>query len=95
LSELVQRFEQGGLGDVIQSWIGSGPNQPIGTDELHQAIGPETVDRLSQNTGMPKGELLPLIAQMLPTIVDRLTPNQHVADEDEISRMQSKPPIET
>ena len=74
LSELVQRFEQGGLGDVIQSWIGSGPNQPIEADKLHQAIGPETVDRLSQNTGMAKGELLPLIAQVLPTIVDRLTP---------------------
>src|SRR5690242_11340141 len=81
LSELVQRFEKGGLGDVIQSWIGSGPNQPIGTDQLHQAIGPETVDRLSQSTGMVKGELLPLIAQMLPTIVDHLTPNQHVPDE--------------
>lgn len=95
LSELVQRFEQGGLGDVIQSWIGSGPNRPIETDKLHQAIGPETVDRLSQNTGMPKGELLPLIAQILPTIVDRLTPNQHVPDEGEISRMQSNQPIET
>jgi uncharacterized protein YidB (DUF937 family) len=95
LSELVQRFEQGGLGDVIQSWIGSGPNQPIDSDKLHQAIGPETVDRLSQNTGMAKGELLLLIAQMLPTIVDRLTPNQHVPDEGEISRMQSNPPIET
>jgi uncharacterized protein YidB (DUF937 family) len=95
LSELVQRFEQGGLGDVIQSWIGSGPNRPIDTDKLHQAIGPETVDRLSQNTGMAKGELLPLIAQMLPTIVDRLTPNQHVPDEGEISRMQSNQPIET
>jgi uncharacterized protein YidB (DUF937 family) len=95
LSELVQRFEQGGLGDVIQSWIGSGPNRPIDTDKRHQAIGPETVDRLSQNTGMAKGELLPLIAQMLPTIVDRLTPNQHVPDEGEISRMQSNQPIET
>ena len=87
LSELVQRFEKGGLGDVIQSWIGSGPNQPIGTDQLHQAIGPETVDRLSQSTGMARGELLPLIAQMLPAIVDHLTPNQHVPDEGEISRM--------
>ena len=95
LSELVQRFEKGGLGDVIQSWIGSGPNQPIGTDQLHQAIGPETVDRLSQATGMAKGDLLPLIAQMLPAIVDRLTPNQHVPDEGEISRMQSNQPIET
>ena len=80
---------------MIQSWIGSGPNQPVSTDKLHQAIGPETVDRLSQNTGMAKGELLPLIAQMLPTIVDRLTPNQHVPDEGEISRIQSNPPIET
>ena len=95
LSELVQRFEQGGLGDVIQSWIGSGPNRPIDTDKLHQAIGPATVDRLSQTTGMAKGELLPLIAQMLPTIVDRLTPNQRVPDEGEISRMQSNQPIET
>jgi uncharacterized protein YidB (DUF937 family) len=95
LSELVQRFEQGGLGDVIQSWIGSGPNRPIDNDKLHQVIGPEIVDRLSQTTGMEKGELLPLIAQILPAIVDRLTPNQRVPNEGELSRMQSNQPIET
>jgi hypothetical protein len=43
-------------------------------DGDNESRGPETVDRLSQNTGMAKGELLPLIAQVLPTIVDRLTP---------------------
>ena len=95
LNELVQRFERGGLGDVIGSWIGSGPNQRIGPDQLHQAIGPETIERLSEKTGIGKGELLPLIAQVLPSIIDRLTPNQRVPDEGEISRMQSNASIET
>jgi uncharacterized protein YidB (DUF937 family) len=91
LNELVQRFEQSGMGDVIQSWIGSGPNKPIGTDELHRAISPGTVDRLSEQTGIEKGQLMPLLAQVLPHIVDRLTPNQRVPDESEVSRMQSNP----
>jgi uncharacterized protein YidB (DUF937 family) len=91
LNELVQRFEQSGMGDVIQSWIGSGANKPIGTDELHRAISPGTVDRLSEQTGIEKGQLLPLLAQVLPNIVDRLTPNQHVPDEREVSRMHSNP----
>jgi uncharacterized protein YidB (DUF937 family) len=95
LNELAQRFQQSGLGDVIQSWIGSEPNKPIGTDELHQAIGSDTVDRLSEQTGMGKAQLLPLLAQLLPTLVDRLTPNHRVPDEGEVSRMQSNPPIET
>src|SRR5215469_1820401 len=85
LSELVQRFQRGGLGDVMASWIGSGPNQPIGTDQIHQAIGQETIDRLSQKTGIGKSELL---RPSLHSIVDRLTPNQHVADEGEISRLR-------
>jgi uncharacterized protein YidB (DUF937 family) len=94
IERLVQRVERGGLGDVIGSWIGSGPNQPIGTDQLHQAIGPETIERLPQKTDIGKGELLPLVAQILPSIVDRLTPNQRVPDESEISRNQSNPSIE-
>jgi uncharacterized protein YidB (DUF937 family) len=94
-NELVQGFEQGGLGDVIQSRIGSGPNQPIGTDEIHRAIGPDTVYRLSGQTGIAKGQLLPLLAQLLPASVDRLTPNQRVPDQSEISQMQSNQQIET
>jgi uncharacterized protein YidB (DUF937 family) len=95
LNELVQRFQQNGLGDVVQSWISSGPNQQISPDELHQAIGPQTVDRLSQHTGMSHGQLLPLLAQALPLIVDRLTPNQRVPDHREVAHMQSDMQPET
>lgn len=89
LSELVQRFERNGLGDVIQSWIGSSSNQPVAPDELRQAVGPDTIDRLSQQTGLGHGQLLPLLAQALPMIVDRLTPNQRVPQPAEVARMQS------
>jgi uncharacterized protein YidB (DUF937 family) len=95
LEELVQRFQQNGLGDVVKSWIGSGPNQSVAPEDVHQALGTQTVDRLSQQTGMSRSQLLPLLAQALPLIVDRLTPNQRVPDRHEVGRMQSDQPIET
>src|SRR5579872_1591020 len=94
LSELVQRLDQGGLGDAVRSWIGSGPNQQIAPEQLHQAIGPDTVDRLSQQTGISHSALLPLLAQALPLIVDRLTPNQRVPDRQGVEQMQSGRTVE-
>src|SRR5438477_1617204 len=70
LGELLQRFQQNGYGGVINSWIGKGPNQPIAPDELHQALGPDTVNELSQQTGVPRTDLLSQLAQALPTLVD-------------------------
>jgi uncharacterized protein YidB (DUF937 family) len=93
LSELVQRLQQSGLGDVVQSWVGSGPNRDISPEEVHQAIGPQTVDRLSQQTGISHSALLPLLAQVLPLIVDRLTPNQRIPNQTEVARMQSSETI--
>ena len=90
LNELVQRFEQGGLGDVVRSWIGSGTNQPVTPDQVHQAVGGQTIDRLSQQTGIGRAQLLPLLAQALPLIVDRLTRNQRVPDQHEVATMQSE-----
>ena len=95
LGELVQRLQQGGLGDVVQSWIGSGANRSIGPDQLHQALGSDTVNRLTQQTGMSRGELLPMLAQLLPSIVDKLTPQGRVPDQGEVEDMQQNQTIET
>jgi uncharacterized protein YidB (DUF937 family) len=40
LGGLVERFGQGGLEDIIKSWIGPGSNKPIAPNQLHQALGP-------------------------------------------------------
>lgn len=74
LAGLVGQLQQSGLGDIVASWISTGPNQPVSPGQLHAALGDETVSQLGQQTGLPHGELLGQLAQMLPQIIDHLTP---------------------
>jgi len=86
LSSLVERFQQNGHGDVINSWIGSGQNQPIAPDQLHQALGPDAVNNLSRLTGVSGQDLVAELSRVLPGIVDKLTPQGRVPDHAEMSR---------
>lgn len=75
LGGLVAKFQQGGLGDVLQSWIGSGQNLPISADQLRNVLGNEQVSAIAEKLGIPHGELADKLSQMLPQVVDHLTPN--------------------
>ena len=75
LADLVARFRASGYGHIIDSWVGTGPNAEVAPDDLHQALGPQTVDELTQRTGMAKPDLLRLLSQYLPQVVNGLTPN--------------------
>ena len=86
LSGLLQSFQQSGHGDVINSWIGPGQNQPIAPDQLHRALGPEAVDNLSRLTGLPQDQLVSELSRVLPGIVDKLTPHGRMPDQAETSR---------
>ena len=90
LEELLQRFQQNGYGDIANSWIGTGQNRPIAPDQLQQALSPETVDELSQQTGVPRHEVLSELSQALPTMVDRFTPQGRIPDEEEMARGQPR-----
>lgn len=74
LGPLVDRFREAGLGNVIGSWIGHGTNHAIGPDQLARALGDDTVSALERETGMERGALLSELAQALPEVVHRLTP---------------------
>jgi uncharacterized protein YidB (DUF937 family) len=78
LSGLVQKFQQGGMGDVVNSWIANGHNLPISADQLHAVLGSDTVNALVERTGLSHSELLGQLSQFLPQIVDHLTPNGQV-----------------
>src|SRR6476660_543136 len=58
LNELVNRFQQNGLGDKAESWVATGPNKPVSPPELEQAIGPDVLADLVAKTGLPREELL-------------------------------------
>lgn len=86
LGSLLQRFQQNGYGDLINSWIESGQNQPIAPDQLHGALGPGAVSNLSRLTGLSQDQLLSQLARVLPDVVDRLTPHGRMPDQAAMSR---------
>ena len=75
LGGLVDKFGRAGMGDVIGSWIGGGQNQPISGDQVQDALGHDTIANLASRLGINASMLLPLLASLLPTIIDKLTPH--------------------
>lgn len=84
LGGLLDRFRQGGFEDIIKSWISTGENKPIAPNQMQSALGHETVDRLSRETGMPRDDLLAQLAQLLPGVIDKLTPNGQLPREQDL-----------
>jgi uncharacterized protein YidB (DUF937 family) len=75
LGELVDRFKQSGQGGAADSWVNHGPNQEIAPPQLEQAIGPDVLATLSQQTGLSREELLARLSRELPNAVDKYTPD--------------------
>lgn len=81
LGGLVSKFEQAGMGDVINSWIGKGQNLPVSGGQLQDALGSDVVAGIAQKLGINASTLLPLMATLLPTLIDHLTPHGQVPAE--------------
>ena len=74
LGAILGKAQQSGMGDVVSSWIGSGQNMPISADQLNNVLGSDMVANLAKQLGMSHGDASSQISQMLPEVVDRLTP---------------------
>src|SRR3954465_7450579 len=85
LNELVERFKQNGQGDIAESWVGTGPNKEVAPPQLEQAIGPDVLATLSQQTGLSRDELLARLSRELPTAVDKYTPEGRLPTEQDVS----------
>jgi uncharacterized protein YidB (DUF937 family) len=81
LSQLVESFTQNGHGDKAQSWISPGPNKDISPSELKQAVGPELLGKLEQQTGLSQDELMARLSRELPKAVDQYTPDGRIPNE--------------
>ena len=87
LGDLVDRFKQNGQGQAADSWVKTGPNQQLGPDQLEQAIGPDVLNTLLQQTGLSREELLSRLTRELPAAVDNFTPQGRLPTEDEAARL--------
>jgi uncharacterized protein YidB (DUF937 family) len=86
LGELVDRFKQSGQAETAESWVKTGPNRPCTPAQLEQALGPQVLDTLSQQTGLSRDELLTRLCRELPDAVDKYTPQGRLPTEGELSR---------
>jgi uncharacterized protein YidB (DUF937 family) len=86
LGELVERFRQNGQGDVAESWVGPGPNKEVAPNQLEQAMGPDVLATLSQQTGLSREEILARLSRELPQAVDKYTPEGRLPTQQDLSR---------
>lgn len=74
LGGLLNHFQNNGMGDVANSWVGTGANMPINGAQLSQVLGPDMVAKIAATTGMSPDQILAQLSQVLPQVVDHLTP---------------------
>lgn len=87
LQGLVQSFHDKGLGGVVSSWVSTGQNLPISADQIQQVLGSGKLTQLAAQAGISPDSAGSSIAQLLPTIVDKLTPNGQVPDHNSVMDM--------
>ena len=75
MAGLLEKLQQSGLGPQVSSWLGDGKNLPITGDQLKAALGDDQVQQLAGHFGLPLDKVLATVADNLPGIVDKLSPN--------------------
>lgn len=80
LGGLVQSFQDKGLGGIISSWVGTGANLPISAEQIQQGMGNDMLQNLAAKVGIPPEELSGKLAELLPGVIDKLTPDGTVPE---------------
>ena len=81
VSGLVEAFQKGGLGEVAQSWVSSGPNQAISAEQIQAVLGSGAVGQFAEKLGVDPQVGAAKLAELLPGLVDRLTPDGQLPTE--------------
>jgi uncharacterized protein YidB (DUF937 family) len=88
LGGLLDKLQKGGLGNLVNSWVGPGQNQPVSPHQLGPALGPDIIKTLAQRSGLSEEELTRQLSQVLPGLVDKLTPNGRLPTLAELSEFR-------
>jgi uncharacterized protein YidB (DUF937 family) len=82
LGGLIKSFQGKGMGDMMSSWISTGPNPAITPSQLTDVLGGDTMGQFARKAGLPVAEAGSLLAGLLPTVIDKLTPDGKVPEEN-------------
>ena len=74
LDGLVQTFKRNGLSDIMNSWIGTGENLSISSDQMKQGLGSDLITQLATQAGLSPELASSQLTTLLPGLIDKLTP---------------------
>ncbi len=86
LTGLVQQFEGKGLGDIVKSWVSTGQNLPITAQQVQQVLGSDTIKQIASKAGINPEQVTSHLTEILPKLVDGLTPNGQIPQGDIASK---------
>lgn len=86
---LVQKFKDKGFADVASSWIGTGENTAIGADDVLKVLGKDSVSELATNVGMDTETTAGLVSNLLPIVIDKLSPDGNEPKDDVATQLTS------
>ena len=82
LENLVSAFRDKGLGETVASWIGTGQNLPISSEQLQSVLGNEQVEAIAQKLGLSTSDVAQKLATLLPQVIDKLTPDGQLPESN-------------
>ena len=86
LGDLLDQFQRAGYGEQARSWVGTGQNQPISPDDLGQVFGQGGISEIARRAGLTEEQTSAGLSQLLPEVVDRVTPQGEVPGGDQLVR---------
>jgi uncharacterized protein YidB (DUF937 family) len=72
---IVQAFQKNGLGDIVNSWVGTGKNLPVTPDQIKQGLGSDFLSQLAGKAGVSPDAASAQLSSLLPDVIDKVTPN--------------------
>jgi uncharacterized protein YidB (DUF937 family) len=87
LAGLQSMFQQGGLGHIMSSWIGNGPNLPVSANQLQNVLHGGALQQAAQQAGMDSSQFTSTMSTLLPHLVDKVSPNGQLPDASALQQM--------
>ena len=75
LEGLIRSFQQGGLGDIVNSWVAKGQNLPVSGEQIESVLGGSVLQDLAAQLGVSPQQASGSLADVLPRLIDQMTPN--------------------
>lgn len=78
LTGVLAKFQESGLADVAASWVANGENKPVSSQQVTDALGTDVIMQMADKFGINPSALSSQLAEHLPNVVDKMTPNGEV-----------------